>query len=195
MSKLVRSVKWQTINENQSQHIRLTPTRTSKGSYTLNLEDEVILYSLRQRPLNGLLNLQDKLKMSLIQVFVYKRHDLENVVEEERNIENVIFQDVSNKGMLRMVVHAVQLRYNYFFHCKEYGCFTSTRNVLHMPWIFVYVLLRKSSSMRIFCSSRRNLSFQECTYSCIKTKFCLCYKFSVVLSSHASMLNLLILIH
>jgi hypothetical protein len=39
--------------------IRLAPTRSSKGSSTLNIEYRTVLYSLQQRPLNGSLNLDD----------------------------------------------------------------------------------------------------------------------------------------
>jgi hypothetical protein len=48
--------------------LRLAPTRNSKGFYTLNLEDEVVLYSLQQRPLNGLLNLEDAVESSIYRV-------------------------------------------------------------------------------------------------------------------------------
>jgi hypothetical protein len=39
--------------------IRLAPTRSSKGSSTLNIEYRTVLYSLQQRHLNGPLNLED----------------------------------------------------------------------------------------------------------------------------------------
>jgi hypothetical protein len=48
--------------------VRLAPTRTSKGFCTLHLEDEVILYSLQQRPLNGSLNLDDVAGSSIYRV-------------------------------------------------------------------------------------------------------------------------------
>jgi hypothetical protein len=38
---------------------------TSKGSCTLNLEDEVVLYSLQQRPLNDPLNLENTIGSSI----------------------------------------------------------------------------------------------------------------------------------
>jgi hypothetical protein len=49
-------------------HIRLAPTRSSKGSCTLNLEDEDVLYSLQQRSLNGPLNLEDAAGSSIYRV-------------------------------------------------------------------------------------------------------------------------------
>jgi hypothetical protein len=48
--------------------IRLAPTRSSKGLCTLNLEDEEVLYSLQQRPLNGPLNLEDAAGSSIYRV-------------------------------------------------------------------------------------------------------------------------------
>jgi hypothetical protein len=50
--------------------VRPAPTRSSKGSCTLNLEDEDKLYSLQQRPLNGHLNLKDVLDPLYIE-FLY----------------------------------------------------------------------------------------------------------------------------
>jgi hypothetical protein len=44
------------------------PTRSSKGSCTLNLEDEDVLYSLQQRPLNGPLNLENAVGSSICRV-------------------------------------------------------------------------------------------------------------------------------
>jgi hypothetical protein len=49
--------------------LRLTPTRSSKGSCTLNLEDEDVLYSLQQRPLNSPLNLENAAGSSIYRVF------------------------------------------------------------------------------------------------------------------------------
>jgi hypothetical protein len=48
--------------------LRLAPTRPSKGSCTLNLEDEDVLYSLQQRPLNGSLNLENAAGSSICRV-------------------------------------------------------------------------------------------------------------------------------
>jgi hypothetical protein len=48
--------------------IRLTPTRSSKGSCTLNLKDEDVLYSLQQRLLNGPLNLENAARSSIRRV-------------------------------------------------------------------------------------------------------------------------------
>jgi hypothetical protein len=48
--------------------VRLAPTRPSKGSCTLNLEDEDVLYSLQQRPLNGPLNLENAAGSSICRV-------------------------------------------------------------------------------------------------------------------------------
>jgi hypothetical protein len=48
--------------------VRLAPTRPSKGSYTLNLEDDDVLYSLQQRPLNGPLNLENVVGSSICRV-------------------------------------------------------------------------------------------------------------------------------
>ena len=48
--------------------LRLAPTRSSKGSCTLNLEDEVVLYSLQQRPLNSPLNLENAVGSSIYRV-------------------------------------------------------------------------------------------------------------------------------
>jgi hypothetical protein len=41
---------------------------SSKGSCTLNLEDEDVLYSLQQRPLNGPLNLENAAGSSICRV-------------------------------------------------------------------------------------------------------------------------------
>jgi hypothetical protein len=46
----------------------LAPTRSSKGFCTLNLEDEDVLYSLQQRPLNGPLNLENAAGSSICRV-------------------------------------------------------------------------------------------------------------------------------
>jgi hypothetical protein len=48
--------------------VRLAPTRPSKGFCTLNLEDENVLYSLQQRPLNGSLNLENAAGSSICRV-------------------------------------------------------------------------------------------------------------------------------
>jgi hypothetical protein len=39
--------------------LRLAPTTHPKGFCTLNIEDQMVLYALQQRPLNGPLNLED----------------------------------------------------------------------------------------------------------------------------------------
>jgi hypothetical protein len=49
-------------------YVRLASTRPSKGSCTLNLEDEDVLYSLQQRPLNGPLNLENVAGSSICRV-------------------------------------------------------------------------------------------------------------------------------
>jgi hypothetical protein len=49
---------------------RLTPTRTSKESCTLNLDDEVVLYFFQQRPLNGPLNLEDVVGSSIYIIYL-----------------------------------------------------------------------------------------------------------------------------
>jgi hypothetical protein len=49
-------------------NLRLAPTKSSKGSCTLNLEDEDVLYSIQQRPLNGPLNLEDAAGSSIYRV-------------------------------------------------------------------------------------------------------------------------------
>jgi hypothetical protein len=46
----------------------LAPTRPFKGSCTLNLEDENVLYSLQQHPLNGPLNLENAVGSSICRV-------------------------------------------------------------------------------------------------------------------------------
>jgi hypothetical protein len=48
--------------------LRPAPTRHSKGSCTLNLEDKDVLYSLQQRPLNGPLNLENVAGSSIYRV-------------------------------------------------------------------------------------------------------------------------------
>jgi hypothetical protein len=48
--------------------LRLASTIPSKGSCTLNLEDEDVLYSLQQRPLNGSLNLENAVGSSICRV-------------------------------------------------------------------------------------------------------------------------------
>jgi hypothetical protein len=39
--------------------LSLAPARTPKGSSTINIEDQTVLYALQQRPLNGPINLED----------------------------------------------------------------------------------------------------------------------------------------
>jgi hypothetical protein len=46
--------------------IRLAPN--SKGSSTLNIEDQMVLYALQQRPLNGPLNLENAAGFSIYRV-------------------------------------------------------------------------------------------------------------------------------
>ena len=48
--------------------IRLAPARVLKGSSTLNIEDQTVLYALQQRPLNGPLNLEDAAGFSIYRV-------------------------------------------------------------------------------------------------------------------------------
>jgi hypothetical protein len=48
--------------------VRLAPARDSKGFCTLNIEDQMVLYTLQQRPLNGLLNLEDAAGFSIYRV-------------------------------------------------------------------------------------------------------------------------------
>jgi hypothetical protein len=48
--------------------IRLAPARDPKGFCTLNIEDQMILYALQQRPLNGPLNLEDAVGFSIYRV-------------------------------------------------------------------------------------------------------------------------------
>jgi hypothetical protein len=52
------NIIWLCVHLGQ-QGLRLAPRRPSKGFCTLNLEDEDVLYSLQQRPLNGPLNLEN----------------------------------------------------------------------------------------------------------------------------------------
>jgi hypothetical protein len=49
---------------------RLAPARASKGSSTLNIEDQTVLYALQQRPLNGSLNLENAAGFSIYRVFL-----------------------------------------------------------------------------------------------------------------------------
>jgi hypothetical protein len=48
--------------------LRLSPTRPSKGFSTLNIEDQMVLYALQQRPLNDSLNLEDAVVFSIYRV-------------------------------------------------------------------------------------------------------------------------------
>jgi hypothetical protein len=48
--------------------LRLSPTRPPKGFSTLNIEDQTVLYTLQQRPLNGSLNLEDAAGFSIYRV-------------------------------------------------------------------------------------------------------------------------------
>jgi hypothetical protein len=49
-------------------HVRLAPARNPKGFCTLNIEDQMVLYALQQRPLNGPLNLEDAAGFSMYRV-------------------------------------------------------------------------------------------------------------------------------
>jgi hypothetical protein len=44
------------------------PARVSKGSSTLNIEDQTVIYALQQRHLNGPLNLEDAAGFSIYRV-------------------------------------------------------------------------------------------------------------------------------
>jgi hypothetical protein len=48
--------------------IRLAPARHPKGFCTLNIEDQMVLYALQQRPLNSSLNLEDAAGFSIYRV-------------------------------------------------------------------------------------------------------------------------------
>jgi hypothetical protein len=48
--------------------LRLAPARHPKGFCTLNIEDQMVLYALQQRPLNGPLNLEDAAGFSIYRV-------------------------------------------------------------------------------------------------------------------------------
>jgi hypothetical protein len=48
--------------------LRLAPIRNSKGFCTLDLEDQIILYSLQQRSLNDPLNLENVVRSSIYRV-------------------------------------------------------------------------------------------------------------------------------
>jgi hypothetical protein len=48
--------------------LTLAPTRPPKGFSTLNIEDQTVLYTLQQRPLNGPLNLEDAAGFSIYRV-------------------------------------------------------------------------------------------------------------------------------
>jgi hypothetical protein len=47
---------------------RLAPTRAPKGYSTLNIEEQMVIYALQQRPLNGYLNLEDAAGFSIYRV-------------------------------------------------------------------------------------------------------------------------------
>jgi hypothetical protein len=47
---------------------RLAPARHPKGFCILNIEDQMVLYVLQQRPLNGSLNLEDVVGFSIYRV-------------------------------------------------------------------------------------------------------------------------------
>jgi hypothetical protein len=51
--------------------IRLAPAKDSKGFCTLNIEDQLVLYGLQQRHLNGTLNLEDAAEFSIYREFLY----------------------------------------------------------------------------------------------------------------------------
>jgi hypothetical protein len=48
--------------------IMLAPARTSKGSSTINIEDQTVLHALQQCPLNDPLNLEDADGFSIYRV-------------------------------------------------------------------------------------------------------------------------------
>jgi hypothetical protein len=48
--------------------VRLAPARDPKEFCTLNIEDQMVLYALQQRPLNGPLNLEDDAGFSMYRV-------------------------------------------------------------------------------------------------------------------------------
>jgi hypothetical protein len=48
--------------------LRLAPSRDPKGFCTLNIEDQMVLYTLQQHPLNGPLNLEDDAGFSIYRV-------------------------------------------------------------------------------------------------------------------------------
>jgi hypothetical protein len=48
--------------------IRPTPTRYSKSSCTLNIENQTVLYALQQRSLNDPLNLEDAAGFSIYRI-------------------------------------------------------------------------------------------------------------------------------
>jgi hypothetical protein len=50
--------------------MRLAPSRNSKGLCTLNLEDQIVLYSLQQNPLNDPLNLDNVVGSSIYIEFI-----------------------------------------------------------------------------------------------------------------------------
>jgi hypothetical protein len=50
------------------QGLRLALTRSLKRFSTLNIEDQTVLYTLQQRPLNGPLNLEDAAGFSIYRV-------------------------------------------------------------------------------------------------------------------------------
>jgi hypothetical protein len=53
---------------NHTLKFRLASARTPKGSSTLNIEDQTVLYALQQRSLNGPLNLEDAVGFSIYRV-------------------------------------------------------------------------------------------------------------------------------
>jgi hypothetical protein len=50
--------------------LRLAPARTTKGSSTLNIEDQTVFYAFQQRPLNRHLNLEDDVGFSIYRVYL-----------------------------------------------------------------------------------------------------------------------------
>jgi hypothetical protein len=62
------SGKLQLVGTESNKRLRLAPTRASKTSCTLNIENRTVLYALQQRPLNGPLNLEDAAGFSIYRV-------------------------------------------------------------------------------------------------------------------------------
>jgi hypothetical protein len=50
---------------NAYDRLRLAPARDPKGFCTLNIENQMVLYALQQRPLNGPLNLENAAGFSI----------------------------------------------------------------------------------------------------------------------------------